>query len=356
MSDRKVNSAICVTKRFERSWPYTADHWQSRWKENGPCELIRVNEATVNIEEIVSNPELIQRLVLLGFTLSSGDLDSFSDLEECYLDTPWEGQPSRKTKRYSVPAVPSSEEEITAAKSRGVSFIPHRVDVYWGQTVAEYALGMTICGLRRIPQNYEAMQKSQKPWDYSPESITTGVRGAQFGDDSRFINGTIAGKRIRVVGAGNIGARYASWCSAIGADVAIWDPFAPDATFRVAGTERRFHVEELVVDSDIFVPMVPLTDSTRGLITAELINMLPMNSLVVQVTRARICDTEALYRRVLNNELSLAADVFDEEPVALDSPLLGRENVVHTAHNAGRTKDSNHAFADDAIARFKPRF
>ena len=62
-----------------------------------------------------------------------------------------------------------------------------------------------------------------------------------------------------------------------------------------------------------------------------------------------------LYRRVLNDELALAADVWDAEPVPLDSPLLGRHNVVHTPHNAGRTIDANRARADDAIARFRPR-
>jgi len=47
--------------------------------------------------------------------------------------------------------------------------------------------------------------------------------------------------------------------------------------------------------------------------------------------------------------------VFAEEPLPLDSPLLGRHNVVHTPHAAGRTRDANRAFADDAIARFRPR-
>ena len=81
---------------------------------------------------------------------------------------------------------------------------------------------------------------------------------------------------------------------------------------------------------------------------------MPHGSLVVQITRAKICDTDALYRRVLNDELALAADVFDIEPVALNSPLLGRNNVVHTPHNAGRTIDANHAWVEDQIARFKP--
>ena len=337
-SDSAVRSVICVHRKFEGSWPYTADHWQRCWQRTGGCELIRTAEAGATPAEMVTDPASVRRLVLLGFALGDDGLDRFTSLEECYLD--WQG---------------GSPAAVAAAEARGVSFIPHRVDIYWGQTVAEYALAMTICGLRRIPQNHTAMQNSLAPWDYSPEASTVGPRGGQFGDDPRFCNGTVAGKRVRVVGVGNIGARYASWCAALGADVAIWDPFAPDASFVVAGAERRFHVEELVADAEIFVPMVPLIDSTRGLITAELIDALPMHGLVVQVTRARVCDTEALYRRVLNDELALAADVFDEEPLPLDSPLLGRHNVVHTPHAAGRTRDANHAFADDAIARFRPR-
>ena len=337
-SDSAVRSVICVHRQFERSWPYTADHWQRCWQRTGGCELIRTAEADATPAEMVTDPASVQRLVLLGFALGDDGLDRFTSLEECYLD--WQRGP---------------QAAVAGAQARGVSFVPHRVDIYWGQTVAEYALAMTICGLRRIPQNHTAMQTSLAPWDYSPEASTIGPRGGQFGDDPRFCNGTVAGKRVRVVGVGNIGARYASWCAALGADVAIWDPFAPDASFVVAGAERRFHVEELVADAEIFVPMVPLIDSTRGLITAELIDALPMHGLVVQVTRARVCDTEALYRRVLNDELALAADVFDEEPLPLDSPLLGRHNVVHTPHAAGRTRDANHAFADDAIARFRPR-
>ena len=338
MNPGGVRSVICVHRNFERSWPYTADHWQWRWEQSGGCELIRTADPNAKAAQMVPEPGSVQRLVLLGVAIGTDDLEPFTALEECYLDH----------RRHS-------EAATAAAEARGVSFIPHRVDVYWGQTVAEYALAMTICGLRRIPQNYAAMQTSHAPWDYSPEASTTGVRGGQFGDDSRFCNGTVAGKRVRVIGAGNIGGRYASWCAALGAHVAVWDPFAADAPFVIAGAERRFHIEELVVDSDIFVPMVPLTDSTRGLVTAELIDALPLHSLVVQVTRARVCDCDALYRRVLNDELALSADVFPEEPVPLDSPLLGRHNVVHTPHSAGRTRDANHAFADDAIARFKPR-
>ena len=334
-----MRSVICVHERFDAIWPFAADYWHKRWRQTHGCELYRTREPEARAPQIVPDPASVQRLVLLGLAAESEDLAPFSALEECFHSA-----------HRTVPAAGIGE-----AAARGVSFIPHREDIYWGQSVAEFALGLTICALRRIPQTYAAMMRSHEPWDYHPQTGRPGRRGAQFGDDSRFTNGTIAGKRVRIVGAGNIGGRYASFCAAMGADVAIWDPYAPDASFAVARARRCFHLSELIKDSQIFAPMVPLTESTRGLIPRETIDALPHGSLVVQATRAAVCDTEALYRRVLNDELALAADVYDVEPVPLDSPLLGRDNVVHTPHNAGRTIDANRAWVEDQIARFKPR-
>ena len=162
---------------------------------------------------------------------------------------------------------------IDEATTRGVSFIPHRVDVYWGQSVSEFALALTLCALRRIPQTYASMIKSHDPWDYIPAVGKPGQRGVQFGDDDRFTNGTLRGKRVRVVGAGKHRSPlfillHGAGCTGSPSGT----PFAPDASFVVAGAERCFHLSELVKDSEIFVPMVPLKDGTRGLITAELID------------------------------------------------------------------------------------
>ena len=335
-----MRSVICVHERFDAHWPFVADYWQARWEEEGGCELYRTQKASVLASQLVVDPGSVNRLVLLGFPTDEQDLELFSNLEECF----------HMPREYS-----NSESNFEAAKARGVIFIPHRVDVYWGQSVAEFALGLTISALRRIPQTYKAMMSSHDCWKYMPPIGKPGQRGVQYGDDSNFTSGTLAGKRVRIIGAGNIGARYASFCATIGADVTIWDPFAPDAAFAVSGAKRCFHLSELVKDSEIFVPMIPLTESTRGLVTADLINALPNGSLVVQVTRAKVCDTEALYKRVLNDELSLATDVFVEEPLDLGSPLIGRHNVVHTPHNGGRTKHANQRFAEDQMSRFRPR-
>ncbi len=336
-----MRSVICVHEKFDRSWPFSADHWHERWQGQGDCDFYRTEDPDASLLDLVEDPASVHRLAILGFGADDEVLAPFTALEECYANPNW-------PKRHGI-------FEKTVA--RGVSFIEHRNDVYWGQSVAEFGLAMTINALRRIPQTYVAMMESHETWRYAPPGGIgkPGQRGGQFGDTTQFVSGTLSGKRVRVVGVGSIGGRYSSWCSMLGAEVAVWDPFAPDVSFRLAGARREFHLAELVKDSEIFVTMVPLKDDTRGLVTAELIDALPHGGLVVQVTRAAIVDTEALYRRVLNDELALAADVYDVEPVPLDSPLLGRHNVVHTPHNAGRTRDSNLAMADDQIARFRPR-
>ena len=335
-----MRSVICVHESYDAHWPFTADHWHERWQKEGGSELYRTEEQGARAPNLVKDPQTVQRLVLLGISAESGDLKPFTALEECYASETYSG---------------SSSKGIEEAKARGVTIYYPRGDVQWGQTVAEYALGLTICALRRIPHTSTAMIQGHETWKYIPEIGKPGQRGAQFGDSTDFVSGTLGGKRVRIVGIGSIGGRYAKWCAMMGAQVSVWDPFAPDASFDIAGVKRYFHLSELVKDAEIFAPIVPLTESTMGLVTAEHINAIPNRSLVVQVTRARVCDTKALYQRVLNDELFLAADVFDQEPMPLDSPLLGRHNVVHTPHNAGRTIDANRARANDAIARFKPR-
>lgn len=335
-----TTTALCVSEAFDRVWPWAADHWHRRWRGQGPTQFVRSRDPAPRALDLVADPSTIRRLALLRVDLALAELDALPALEELVL----------------LPAGDEPPELDAALAARGIVRHRHVDEGFWGQSVAEFALALTLCGLRRIPQTHAALPHDPALWDYAPPDGvgTPGGRGAQFGDDPRFVHGTLAGKRVRVVGAGNIGARYASWAAMLGAEVAVWDPFASEPCFHRAGARREHHLERLVAEAEIFAPMLPLTGSTHGLIDAELIAALPRGCLVVQVTRAAICDTAALYRRVLADELALAADVFEAEPVPPGHPLLGRANVVHTPHNAGRTRDANQAWADALIDRFRP--
>jgi len=337
-----MTSAIVVAPSFDEIWPFAADHARACWARSGPVEFHRLTpDDSRAVSDVIAVPASVGRLLVLGARLTPACVGRLSGLREIAVCSGYAfGSP-----------------ETAALAARGVTVHAHATEGFWGESVAEFGLALTLCGLRRIPQLHRAMLTSHEPWDYSapPGPVRAGGRGQQLGDDLRFTSGTVAGKRVRVVGAGNIGSRYAAYCKALGADVAAWDPFAGEPAFHRAGARREQHLTELVKDAEIFAPMLPLTEKTRGLVTAELIAALPRGTLVVLVTRADICDMKAVRRRVLADELALAADVFDVEPVPLADPLLGRPNVVHTPHNAGRTRRSNEQWAEMLLGKFLPR-
>ncbi len=333
-----MEQAIFVHPTFENSWSWTADHFHSLWAKLGPVEFQRLEPDDERpASEVAKDPAQVRKLVCLQVPLTVHCLEAFTALEEVGL------------------AQKPSEELAEALTRRNIQVYRQKSEGFWGQSVSEFGLALTLCALRRIPQSHRAIINRQDWWNYHPEGEHSqpGRRAHQFGDDPEFTNGTVHGKRIRVIGAGNIASRYASFVNALGADVAAWDPYAPEPSFHLAGCRKVHRLVELLPDAEIFAPMVPLTDQTRGLVNAEHIEALPKGCLVVLVTRAGICDMKVLRKRVLAGELSLAADVFDVEPLPLDDPLLGHPNVVHTPHNAGRTKDANFAWAEALANQFR---
>ncbi len=323
-----MQSVILVTPGFDTVWPYAADHLRKLWQPE--VQFIRAEDPLSVIRDV----EQVARIAAFDVELTAGDLDRFPKLQEF------------ASNRVSAPLRRAVDE-------RKIRLYTQRSEGFWAESVSECAIGLTICGLRRIPQLHQQIQSHHKAWDYSPnQPDIPGTRGQQFGDDDRFTSGTVARKRVRIVGIGNIASHYSRIMSVLGADVAAYDPFAQDPCFRLSGARRVGYLADLMQDAEIFAPMVPLRDSTRGLITAEMIDALPQGCLVVMVTRAAVCDMPAIRRRVLNDELALAADVFDVEPLPLDDPLLGRHNVVHTPHLAGRTLHANQRYAEMLAEQF----
>lgn len=338
-----MSSHIIVHPEFDRVWPFAADHFHRLWNEQASVKFTRLDHAdNRDLCQILPNPNAVTRLVSLGVPVSRDCIEQLSEVKEAVIYTP--------SSMYSV-----DEGIAEQLESNGVTVHRQPSEGFWGQSVAEFALGLTIAGLRRIPQLHKQIITDQDPWDYDPgEPPEPGGRGHQFGDDSAFTNGTVADKRIRIVGVGNIGSRYANFVHDMGADVAAYDPYADEPCFHRSGAHKVWGLDELVTDAEIFAPMIPLTEETEELVTAEHVDALPDGCLVVLVTRAQVCDMDAIRERVVADEIALAADVWDVEPLPLDDPLLDRHNVVHTPHLAGRTRHANEQWAEMLATQFNP--
>lgn len=339
-----MRSLVVVHPAFDDVWPFAAEELHRIWNEKGPTEYVDLEPGDDRrLGEIVDDPEGVIRLGSFGVPVTGACLDAFEDLREATVLTD--------------NAYAPDPDVVSTVEDRGVTHRWHGSEGLWAPSVAEHALGLTIAALRQIPQKHASITESHDDWDREERaSEEPGMGGYQYvAKPPDHVHGTIAGKRVRVVGVGNIESRYADVTTSLGANVAAYDPYADEPCFHRAGADRVHSLGDLVSDADIFAPMVPKTDETKGLIDADLIDALPEGALVVLATRAGIVDGDALRRRVLADDLALAADVFDGlvgEPIPLDDPLVGRENVIHTPHVAGRTRHANRRWAEMLAERY----
>lgn len=133
----------------------------------------------------------------------------------------------------------------------------------------------------------------------------------------------------------------ADLCSAFGAVVSVADPAAEDIDFTVADVQR-VGIDEIPQAGDI---LVVASSGPQLRVPAGVVNRMARGSMVVTIDSAGI-DLAALRARVLRDELAWATDVYETTPVALNDPILGRDNVIHTPGVAGRTRDANRDVAD----------
>lgn len=144
----------------------------------------------------------------------------------------------------------------------------------------------------------------------------------------------IAGKKIGIVGAGNIGTEVARLFSAVGASVIGFDiNTVPRDPF-----ERIYPSSELagrVRECEALIITAPLMPSTVGLVGREVINSMSDGSILVNISRGPLVDEVALIDALRRRrDFAAALDVFETEPLSSESPLWELENAILTPHNS----------------------
>jgi phosphoglycerate dehydrogenase-like enzyme len=98
------------------------------------------------------------------------------------------------------------------------------------------------------------------------------------------------------------------------------------------------------MDADVVFSLVPLTPGTAKMIGADELELLRPGSVFVNVSRGAVVDTAALVARVQRGDVIASLDVFDPEPIPVDSPILDLPNVFVSPHLAGVTEESRRRF------------
>ncbi len=202
------------------------------------------------------------------------------------------------------------------------------------QSVAEHALSMIISLYRYIGKSDLALRKgwSGSRWDF-------------MGTD-------LAGKKIGIVGIGNIGTRLAQICkNGFDCEVFATDPYLNEEEIARRGA-KSVSFEQLLRQSDVISVHTPLTDLTRKLFNADAFSQMKEGAVFINAARGSIHSEEALADALDAGHLAGAGlDVWDVEPPPASHRLLEGLNVVATPHIAGCTSHSLENMAECAATQ-----
>lgn len=164
------------------------------------------------------------------------------------------------------------------------------------------------------------------------------------------------GKRLLIIGMGNIGMAIARRAVAFEMTVIGLDPYVPGHLGEDISILPMEHLDNELQSADVVVVAAPYTAETANLIDARRIGMLKPGAMVIGVSRGRIIDEAALAARLRDGSLTGAGlDVYAEEPLPPDHFLWETPRLVMTPHcapNSPRRRDLEMEITTENIRRF----
>ena len=155
---------------------------------------------------------------------------------------------------------------------------------------------------------------------------------------------------VGIVGFGSIGSQVAQRVLAFGDVNVLAHQRRPLDSSATRGRVRQVTLDELLRRSDVVVLCVPLTRDTDKLIGGRQLALMKPGSILINGSRGSVVDETALCGALTSGHLRAAAsDVFEEEPVRPDNPLLRLSNFIGTPHMAGRSRRNSPRQLEEAL-------
>lgn len=194
-------------------------------------------------------------------------------------------------------------------------------------SAAELTIGLLLAMLRKIPQAH--MKVKSFGWD----------RHAFTGRELR-------GKRIGIVGLGNVGHRVAKFAHGFDMDVFAYDPYIAPQIFEQNEVRRFSSLKDLATNVDILTFHVPLNKETRGMATKDIFGSMPRGSWVINAARGGIYREQDIIEFLESGHIAgLGVDTFETEPNP-NRDLLACPNVWCTPHIGASTEEAQIAIGE----------
>lgn len=188
----------------------------------------------------------------------------------------------------------------------------------FGPSVSEMALTLTLASLRNVVRADREIRARSEVW------MGPGNR------DSR----SLAGLRVGFVGFGTIARQTLDLLAPFRVRAAAYDPWLAPALLERSGV-TPLELGQLMEQSDILYVTAMPTAENKGLVSREMLELLPQDAHLILISRAHLVDFEALTELVLSGRLRAAIDVFPQEPLPADHPIRDAEGAILSPHHAG---------------------
>jgi D-3-phosphoglycerate dehydrogenase len=212
-------------------------------------------------------------------------------------------------------------DNVDLAAATGAGIVVTKVPDYCIDEVSDHAMALLLALVRKIPSSNRQVHAGQ--WQMKAVVPIHRLRGRVLG----------------LVGFGRIPQLVAPKARAFGLRVVAFDPLVPPNVFAREGVEP-VDFAQLLAESDYVSIHAPLLPETKDLFNADAFGRMKPGAYLINTARGPIVDEVALARALDAGQLAGAAlDVMPQEP-PIDSPLLGRENVIITPHTSFYSEES----------------
>lgn len=228
----------------------------------------------------------------------------------------------------SLTGARSPSLDTQALKERGIP-VSNTRSAGGGLSTVELTWGLIIAATRGLAKGERNMRSGR--WH---EGLPPGF--------------SLAGKRLGLLGLGNIGARVAAIGKAFGMECAAWSQNLTTEKAESAGA-RLVSKNELFEKSDVVTIHLVLSERTRGLVRAEDLERMKPGAVLVNTSRGPIIVEPDLLKVLQSGTLHAALDVYEREPLPADHPLRKMENVTLSPHLGYVHEDNYRIFYADTV-------
>ncbi len=190
-------------------------------------------------------------------------------------------------------------------------------------SVAELALGLMLASARKISHADRTMHQGQ--WN-----------------KNQYLGFTLKGKKLGLIGYGNIAKELAKMAIALGMIVGVYSRFSKGQVAideaKGIGCSIYPSVEDLLKDAQFISLHLPSTPQTDNILSENRIKLMRKEAVIINTARGSLIDEKALMDALKNNHIAGAAlDVYREEPLKETSLIEYDENLILTPHIASQT-------------------